>query len=163
MWGICTFFWYMFLHTQKIPEEYSCNCDFTFTLHFMFFSILLKKVVVAAFFFFNHEHTLILLKEGRKGGRDVGKKGGKKKRGRDWESEKDREKTEMQKKKGESRRKTQPTTNQPTGVTWQLGFSRHRKLFCWKNYRNLHHRRTLTMCEGKSLPMITERSFSGEH
>ena len=53
----------MFLHTQKIPGEYSCNCDFTFTLHVFFY--LVKKVVVAAFFFFfNHEHTLILLKEG---------------------------------------------------------------------------------------------------
>lgn len=34
---------YMFLHTQKIPGEYSCNRDYTFTLHFMFFYLVKKR------------------------------------------------------------------------------------------------------------------------
>lgn len=150
------FFGTCFYILRKFQEN--IHATVTLLLLFMFFSILLKKLLLLLFFFLPWAHINFI-----KGGRDVGKKGGKKKRGRDWEREEDRDKTEMQKKKGESRRKTQPTTNQPTGVTWQLGFSRHRKLFCWKNYRNLHYRRTLTMCEGKSLPMITKRSFSGEH
>ena len=69
-------------------------------------------------FFFHHEHTLILLKEGRKGGREVGRKGGKKKRGRNWEREKERRRrgkktdAEKEEEKGEERLSQQPTNQQ---------------------------------------------------
>lgn len=158
MWGICTCFYIL----RKFQE----NIHATATILLLFilcFSILLKKVVVAAGFFFSpwaHINFIKGRKERREGSREEGRK---EKEGEELgEREGGERKKQMQKKK-RRKEKTQPTTNQPTEVSWQLGFSRHRKWFSWKNYRNLHHRRKLTMCEGKSLPMITKRSFSGEH
>ena len=113
-------------------------------------------------FFFHHEHTLILLKEGRKGGREVGRKGGKKKRGRNWEREKERrrrgKKTDAEKE--EERGEEDSANNQPTNrgllATWLL---QAQKMIFLKELQKPASQEKLTMCEGKSLPM----SFSGEH
>lgn len=102
--------------------------------------------------------------------RGRGRKGAGGSMGREGKREREKER-KKRRGKGKRRRegerateggKNQPTTNQPTVVTWQCGFSQSQK-FCRKNDIKLHHRTKLTVSEGENLPMTTKRSFSGEH
>lgn len=85
--------------------------------------------------FFNHKHTLILLKEGREGG---SKEGGGRYGARGKERRRREEKRDEERKRREEERsrKNQLTTNQPTVVTWQSGFSQAQKTTLLKELHN---------------------------
>lgn len=120
---------YIFRKFQKKTHATVTGIYFYSSLYVLLSCSKKKKI------FFNHKHTLILLKEGREGG---SKEGGGRYGARGKERRRREEKRDEERKRREEERsrKNQLTTNQPTVVTWQSGFSQAQKTTLLKELHN---------------------------